>query len=161
MRTIGNKPRKKTTRTLDGVFHLVSFVGGSMLGAAIAVAITYEASEVGLVEVVEIPSVRCSFMDELPDAEDGTGVQPTREYLVLVAHFLRVEDAKVMQAELILSGMSAAIATSPRASGGSWHRVVVGPYAGMTEAQSALDRLHAGDLPGQILAVRTGTQVDG
>ena len=108
------------------------------------------------------PDVEWTFFTELPKAKLKTGVEPikpappaqseNREYVLQAAQFLRHHDARVLQGALILDGMSASISSSPRAGGGSWHRVLVGPYETEGDAQTALNQLRAKDNPAQVLA---------
>ena len=132
-----------------------------MLGAAISIGIMYEPGGTGPDQAPDICEVRCTFIDELPNAEVRTGVRPAWEYLVLVAHFLRGEDAQVMRAELIMKDMPVDISSKPRDSGGAWHRVAVGPYASKIDARNALDRLGDGDFfAAQILVRPAARQMD-
>ena len=99
---------------------------------------------------------------ELPKAKVKTGGEPieppppaqpeNREYVLQAAQFLRHHDARVLQGALMLDGMSASISSRPRARGGSWHRVLVGPYETEGDAQNALTQLRAKDIRAQILA---------
>ena len=108
------------------------------------------------------PEIKWTFFTELPKAKLKTGVEPIkppppaqpedREYVIQAAQFLRHHDARVLQGALILDGISVSISSSPRAGGGSWHRVLVGPYESENDAQTVLDKLRAKELPAQILA---------
>ena len=130
-----------------------------MLGAAIMLAITYPSGDTNVAAqaVSDMPTIEPSapdiewtFFEELPKAEVRTGIEPV-EYVLHAAQFLRHHDAQRLRGALILDGMSASISPSPRAGGGSWHRVLVGPYETEGDAQAALNQLRARDLPAQIL----------
>lgn len=146
------------TRRTSGVFSFESFVGGSVVGAAI-VFVALFVVRVGdgptdscrLAEAPVISYVRCTFIEELPKAVVPTGLEPAEEFLLLAAYFLREGDAQTMRAELILAAMPASISSTPRRGGGAWHRVVVGPFASKSAAREALDELDARDIPAQML----------
>ena len=133
-------------------------------------AIAYQSDNTSLVDppVSDIPAVEepapdieWTFFTELPKAKIKTGVRPiessppaqstNRGYVLQAAQFLRRRDARVLQGTLILDGMSVSISSTPRAGGGSWHRVIVGPYETESDAQTALDQLRAKNVPAQIL----------
>ena len=164
------KARTKTNRQ-SGAFFFGSFIGGIVVGSAIMLAITYPSGNTNVVgqAVSDMPPIKepapeieWTFFTELPKAKLKTSVEPiehpppaqpeNREYVLQAAHFHRRHDARVLQGALILDGMSASISSSPRADGGSWHRVPVGPYETEDDAQTALDQLRAKDIPAQILA---------
>ena len=108
------------------------------------------------------PDIEWTFFKELPKAEVRTGVEPDehpppaqpekREQVLQAAQFHRRRDARALRGALILDGMSVSISSSPRAGGGSWHRVLVGPYETEGDAQTAHKQLRAKDIPAQILA---------
>ena len=146
-------------------------MGGVVLGGAVVLAISYQsgtpsssgaspdAAQVG--EHVAT-NYDWEFIDRLSNAEVKTGVAPAeqppvadsgpKEYVLHAAQFLREEDAQVMQAELMLDGLPVSLSTSPRDLGGTWYRVLVGPYSTEPDAQKALGHLRERDIPAQILA---------
>lgn len=140
------------------------------MGGAVVLAITYQAGSeptgtppaTNPVTGPVASDIDWEFIKRLPNTEVKTGVEPVerpvladsepREYVLQAAQFLREEDARVMQAELMLDGFPVSIATRPRDLGGAWHRVLVGPYAAEPDAQQALAQLLDRDIPAQILA---------
>ena len=162
------KSRTRTTRR-SGAFSFGSFVGGVVVGGAIMLAITYPAGNSSMasnsVDAAPIGTpvdIDWEFIDKLADAEVKTGVEPVeqpvaiepgpKEYVLHAPQFLRHEDAQVLQAELMLDGLPVSVSSSPRARGGSWYRVMVGPYESEGDAQGALNQLRDRDIPAQILA---------
>ena len=162
------KSRTRTTRR-SGAFSFGSFIGGVVVGGAIMLAITFPAgnSSMASTSVDASPigtpvDIDWEFIDILADAEVKTGVEQVKqpaavqpgpkEYVLHAAQFLRHEDAQVLQAELMLDGLPVSVSSSPRARGGSWYRVMVGPYESEGDAQGALNQLRDRDIPAQILA---------
>lgn len=131
------------TRPPVGAFSIVSFIGGSLLSAAIVGAIMYKPELPCTPGEPTVTYFECTFMEELANAKVETGVEFPKEYHLLAAHFPRNEDAKVLQAELLLDGMPAYIATK--------HQVMLGPYASESVAQDARDRLHDREISTQVL----------
>ena len=166
------KPRSRSSRRRsrrDGIFSFGSFIGGVVVGGAVVLAITYrsgsEPTDTASATPVAGPvaaDIDWEFIKRLPNTEVKTGVEPVErpvvansepsEYVLQAAQFLREEDAKVMQAELMLDGFPVSLTTRPRDLGGAWHRVMVGPYATEPDAQRALGQLLDRDIPAQILA---------
>ena len=121
------------------------------------------------------PKLKYEFMDRLPKEVVRTHVDPyqpvleapaadpgTQVYLLQAASFLRENDAHAMRAELLLEGMEANVSEVPRAAGGAWHRVLVGPFADRVEMRRALTQLRAKDIPALPLVRETsGGQTPG
>jgi len=152
---------------------LGSFITGVAFGGATVLLIGYlylsgpgETGPETTSETAEGPSseqtVDITFFEVLPDDEVKTDADPFEppprvesgpsEYFVQAASFLRRQDAEVLRAELILEGMPVRVASSPKASGGAWHRVLVGPFTGKDEAQQTRNRLREKDMQAAILA---------
>ena len=88
------------------------------------------------------------------NAEDAENGPPSEAhvYLLQAGSFLRSDDAEAMRAELLLEGMTAKVSRVPRASGGAWHRVLVGPFADRDAMRGGLTKLRDLDIPALPLA---------
>lgn len=82
-------------------------------------------------------------------AENAENAPPSEAhvYLLQAGSFLRGDDAEAMRAELLLEGMTAKVSRVPRASGGAWHRVLVGPFADRDAMRRGLTKLRDLDIP--------------
>ena len=168
------RPRNRTNSRRSrqaGTFSFGSFIGGAILGGAVVLAITYQSEIASPSGTTPDPppvsgpvasDIKWKFIDMLANSEVRTGVPPVEqtpatdsgpgEFVLHAAQFLREEDAQVMQAELMLDGLPVSLSSSPRDLGGSWYRVLVGPYQTRPDAEQALQRLRARDIPAQLLA---------
>lgn len=76
---------------------------------------------------------------------DAYEYQPREEenfsYMIQAASFRSNADADRLRAKLILSGLEAAIKVSESKDGGTWYRVVVGPFATRSGENRAQDKL--------------------
>ena len=101
------------------------------------------------------------FIDRLPREEVVTGADAyrpppaaesdDREYLLQAASFRSRDDADALRAELILEGLDVKINAVPRTGDGTWHRVLVGPFASRTDMERTLGKLRARDISALVL----------
>jgi cell division protein FtsN len=96
--------------------------------------------------------------EQLPRREDKESRQPeeaTGTYLLQVASFKSHQDADRLKASLALLGMEARIQTVSIDGEQTWHRVRLGPFSSLSEANAVRRRLNANDLDAMILKVKT------
>ena len=147
---------------------LSGFVYGAMAGAVVTLAIVYypgELPSVGMplaesgAEDATVPTVDFEFMYRLPRERVVTNVEPYQppadpaaaaagdvgpamEYLLQAGAFRGRNDADAMRARLILAtNMGAHIESVRDSAGGTWHRVLVGPFESRAEMQRTLAAL--------------------
>ena len=131
-------------------------------------------------EVAAKPALTYEFIDRLPSEEVVTNVVPyvppplaTDEaeaaaddassappaeaaaptpFFLQAASFRHRDDADAMRARLLLEGMQVAVNPVPRPAGGTWHRVLVGPFENKRDMQRALSQLRTKDIPAMPVA---------
>lgn len=153
---------------------LSGFVYGAMAGAVVTLAIVYYPGELPSVDMpltdsgvddATVPTVNFEFMYRLPRERVLTNVEPLQrisdsvapvvgeaeaddmEYLLQAAAFRGRNEADAMRARLILAtNMTAEIESARDTAGGTWHRVLVGPFESRAEMQRTLATLHEMDV---------------
>lgn len=173
-RTRAKAPRKKPSggrAGADGRPFLSGFVYGAMAGVVVTLAIVYYPGELPVdipladsgTEDAAVPTVEFEFMYRLPRERVVTDVEPYRppdpvspvvdetepamEYLLQAAAFRGRNEADAMRARLILAtNMTAQIESARDSAGGTWHRVLVGPFESRAEMQRTLATLHEMDV---------------
>ena len=114
------------------------------------------------------PALVYEFIHRLPTDEVVTNVTPyvppasptddsragteSAAYLLQAASFRHRDDADAMRARLLLEGMQVAVNAVPRPGGGTWHRVLVGPFESKREMERTLSELRAKDIPAMQVA---------
>ena len=88
--------------------------------------------------------------DRSGDAPDGAG-EP-QPYFLQAASFRHRDDADAMRARLLLEGMQVAVNAVARPGGGTWHRVLVGPFESKRDMQRVLSQLRTKDIPAMPVA---------
>ena len=73
-------------------------------------------------------------------------------FFLQAASFRHRDDADAMRARLLLEGMQVAVNPVPRPAGGTWHRVLVGPFETKRDMQRALSQLRTKDIPAMPVA---------
>ncbi len=68
-------------------------------------------------------------------------IADNRLLFLQVASFRELSDAKQVQAELVLLGLSSSIEKSRSANGETWHRIISGPFKTRSKQQSARNTL--------------------
>lgn len=131
--------------------------------AAAKPALTYEfINRLPTEEVVTnvtpyVPPPLASDESSAAAADDPSGDAPSGAiepvpYFLQAASFRHRDDADAMRARLLLEGMQVAVNAVPRPSGGTWHRVLVGPFENKREMQRALSQLRTKDIPAMPVA---------
>jgi cell division protein FtsN len=116
------------------------------------------------------PKPRFEFYTILPEMEVPVATKPlprrgdkegkhaeeaTGRYLLQVASFKSHQEADRLKASLALLGMEARIQTVSIDGEQTWHRVRLGPFSSLAEANEVRRRLNANDLDAVILKVKT------
>ena len=167
------KPAGGQRAAAGGRPFLSGFVYGAMAGAVVTLAVVYYPGGVPTVEMPltdssadgdTVPTVNFEFMYRLPRERVLTNVEPLRrpsddvapvvgeadpglEYLLQAAAFRGRNEADAMRARLILAtNMTAEIESARDPAGGTWHRVLVGPFESRAEMQRTLATLHEMDV---------------
>lgn len=171
----GKSARGKGARQKNAAFSPGSFFAGVGCCAALALAIDLGRALFGAdagsdgatpgIAAAEVaadtaPALTYEFINRLPADVVKTNVEryepstakaaeaaDPRVYLLQAAAFPHADDADMMRAELLLAGMQVSLNKVPRAGGGDWHRVMVGPFPNRKEMQRALSQLRARDIP--------------
>ena len=152
---------------------LSGFLYGAMAGAVVTLAIVYYPGERSPADMpltdsgaedATVPTVEFEFMYRLPRERVVTNVEPLQrpsdpvapvagedapgmEYLLQAAAFRGRDDADAMRARLILAtNMTAQIESARDPAGGTWHRVLVGPFESRAEMQRTLATLQEMDV---------------
>ena len=76
-------------------------------------------------------------------------------HLLQAASFRDKDEANALRAMLLLEGMNVSVSEVARADG-SWHRVMVGPFATERDLESALTQLRTRDIPAMRVAMPSG-----
>lgn len=159
------KPAGGPRRGADGRPFLSGFLCGALVGAFAALAVVYYPGELPTVDMpvtdsggedAAVPTVDFEFMYRLPRERVVTNVEPYQppadpvapavgdaeaavEYLLQAGAFRGRNDADAMRARLILAtNMGAHIESARDSAGGTWHRVLVGPFENRAEMQRTL-----------------------
>lgn len=61
-------------------------------------------------------------------SSDAETYEPEYDYLLQVASFKKKKDAEAVKVELLLLNMNATLEKAKVDGGGTWHRVIVGPF---------------------------------
>jgi len=96
--------------------------------------------------------------EPLPRRVDKESKQPEEAmgtYLLQVASFKSHQEADRLKASLALLGMEARIQTVSIDGEQTWHRVRLGPFSSLSEANEVRRRLNANDLDAMVLKVKT------
>lgn len=88
-----------------------------------------------------------------PEKSKPQQVPPRGGYILQVGSFRRLEDADSLRARLTLMGLGASIQTV-RVDRDTWHRVRVGPYADLAEANRVRERLRKNQVDAILLKAR-------
>lgn len=168
------KPAGGQRASAGGRPFLSGFVYGAMTGAVVTLAVVYYPGDLPSVDLpatdsgvedAALPSVDFEFMYRLPRERVVTNVEPLHrpsdsvapvvdavnpdgmEYLLQAAAFRGRNDADAMRARLILAtNMTAEIESARDSAGGTWHRVLVGPFDSRAEMQRTLATLQEMDV---------------
>ena len=167
------KPASGQRAGAGGRPFLSGFVYGAMAGAVVTLAVVYYPGELPPVDMPltdsgadddTLPTVNFEFMYRLPRERVLTNVEPLQhppdsvapvvaeadpgmEYLLQAAAFRGRDDADAMRARLILAtNMTAEIESARDSAGGTWHRVLVGPFESRAEMQQTLATLQEMDV---------------
>ena len=95
--------------------------------------------------------------DSAAAANDPSSAAPAEAaaptpFFLQAASFRHRDDADAMRARLLLEGMQVAVNPVPRPAGGTWHRVLVGPFETKRDMQRALSQLRTKDIPAMPVA---------
>ncbi|MYD86076.1 MAG: SPOR domain-containing protein [Acidobacteria bacterium] len=167
------KPAGARRAGANGRPFLSGFVYGAIAGAVVALAVVYYPGELPSVDIpladsgvedATVPTVEFEFMYRLPRERVVTNVEPLQrpsdtvaevvgdtdpgmEYLLQAAAFRGRNEADAMRARLILAtNMTAQIESARDPAGGTWHRVLVGPFASRAEMRRTLATLQEMDV---------------
>lgn len=167
------KPAGGQRAAAGGRPFLSGFVYGALAGAVVTLAFVYYPGELPSVDMplsdsgvddAAVPTVNFEFMYRLPRERVLTNVEPLQrasdavapvgeadpddmEYLLQAAAFRGRNEADAMRARLILAtNMTTEIESARDPAGGTWHRVLVGPFESRAEMQRTLAALHEMDV---------------
>ena len=167
------KPALGQRAGVGGRPFLSGFVYGAIAGAVVTLAVVYYPSELPSVAMPltesgtdddTVPTVNFEFMYRLPKERVVTNVEPYQapadpvapaaveaapdmEYLLQAAAFRGRNEADEMRARLILAtNVTAQIESARDPTGGTWHRVLVGPFESRAEMRRTLAALQEMDV---------------
>ena len=161
----------RNQRTPPRRFSASSFGAGLVLGIAVSLISMYLLEDPGTPDSTsaggdgaatedggEEGTPRYEFFETLPAAEVSTDTEPYKTltpggyvrpstYLVQAGSFQQQDDANRLRARLMLTGMTSDISVNTQDDEGEvWHRVVLGPFGSMGDAEQAMASLRQQDL---------------
>jgi cell division protein FtsN len=77
----------------------------------------------------------------VPNMQPVSPAVPKETYIVQAGSFQNPDDAEKLKAKLAMSGIEASVQTITLTDKGVWHRVRLGPYKGLDEANNAVSML--------------------
>ena len=166
-------PGRRRTQPVAGRTFSSSFAYGAVCGVAVTLALVYVPGLWTSVDVrpvapdddnASVPVLDFEFMYRLPRERVVTNVEPYRppaspaappaseddpskEYLLQAAAFRGRDDADAMRARLMLAtNMGTQVESARDPAGGTWHRVLVGPFDSKGEMRRTLLTLQEMDV---------------